>query len=555
MESLRATGYSLPDAVSDLIDNSIAAGAHNIWLNFHWSGADSWASILDDGSGMSEAELIDAMRIGSRSPREAREPSDLGRYGLGLKTASISQSRSLTVVTQTAKGNAIHTRRWDLDHLASTGDWQLLNVPVESTAGRDVERLSQLGHGTLVVWNKLDRLVGDAGVDNVRARRQFHDTLRGVEAHVAMVFHRFMAERNSVSIWLNDRQIKAWDPFLADEKATQRLSSETLGPPEAGVSVNPFVLPHHSRLSGEKHRSAGGPAGWNAQQGFYVYRNRRLLLPGDWLGLGFMKEEHYKLARIQLDLSNSSDHEWEIDVRKSKARPPLPYRDDLRRIAKAVRKRAVTVYVPSRPETGKGTWPGRQKSRARRSRWKGQYHQAKGFRFYLVDDERIEQLISWHQMGDEQAFGAALRQVKEAGLIPEDQVRLCAIGDGAPWIWKWVEELFPSARQMQQLPARGGRGPIRGRCGACCPLAGSESGAPVLRRGHRRGLGSAAHAAGLRRGRRGHLHGLDLPAKATAPSRFRQPSQGGIPDRLGCDRIRASLHRPCSSETIRRLVV
>ena len=86
--------------------------------------------------------------------------------------------------------------------------------------------------------------------------------------------------------------------------------------------------------------------------------------------------------------------------------------------------------------------------RARRRRWQGEYHEAKGFRFYLVDDERIEQLISWHQMGNEQAFGAALRQVKEAGLIPEDQVRLCAIGDGAAWIWKWVEELFPSARQI-----------------------------------------------------------------------------------------------------------
>ena len=104
--------------------------------------------------------------------------------------------------------------------------------------------------------------------------------------------------------------------------------------------------------------------------------------------------------------------------------------------------------VPSRPETAKGTRPGRKKSRARRRRWQGEYHEAKGFRFYLVDDERIEQLISWHQMGDEQAFGSALRQVKEAGLIPEEQVRLCAIGNGAPWIWKWVEELFPSARQI-----------------------------------------------------------------------------------------------------------
>ena len=344
MESLRATGYSLPDAVSDLIDNSIAAGARNVWLDFHWAGADSWASILDDGSGMSESELVDAMRVGSRSPRDTRDPSDLGRYGLGLKTASISQARSLTVATHTAEGHGIRTRRWDLDHLALTGDWQLLNVPVEAIAERNVDLLSQSEHGTLVVWEKLDRLVGDAGVDNMRAHKQFLDTLRGVEEHVAMVFHRFMAERNSVSIWLNGQVINPWDPFLAEDVATQRLQSETLGPPGSSVTVTPFVLPHHSRLSSDKHRLAGGPAGWNAQQGFYVYRNRRLLLPGDWLGLGFIKEEHYKLARIQLDLSNASDHEWEIDVRKSRARPPLPFKEDLRRIALAVRKRAVTVY-------------------------------------------------------------------------------------------------------------------------------------------------------------------------------------------------------------------
>ena len=250
MESLRATGYSLPDAVSDLIDNSIAAGARNIWLDFHWAGSDSWASILDDGFGMSEPELVDAMRIGSRSPREMREHSDLGRYGLGLKTASISQARSLTVATHTANGHEIHTRRWDLDHLISSGDWQLLNVPLETTAGGDVNRLTQLGHGTLVLWNKLDRLVGDVGAYNLPARRQFHDALRGVEEHVAMVFHRFMAERSSISIWLNGQPVKAWDPFLADETATQQLSSETLGPPDALVRVIPFVLPHHSRLSG-----------------------------------------------------------------------------------------------------------------------------------------------------------------------------------------------------------------------------------------------------------------------------------------------------------------
>ena len=343
MESLRATGYSLPDAVCDIIDNSITAGARNIWLNFHWAGADSWVSILDDGRGMSESGLIDAMRIGSRSPREVREPSDLGRYGLGLKTASISQARSLSVATHIAKQQGMSTRQWDLDHLASTGDWQLLNAPAD-VAAEDVKRLSKLDQGTLVIWNKLDRLVGDVGTDNAQARRQFHDALRSVEEHVAMIFHRFMVQRSSIAIWLNGQEVRPWDPFLADEAATQRLPPETLGQPGSEITVTPYVLPHHSRLSGEKHRAAAGPAGWNAQQGFYVYRNRRLLLPGDWLGLGFLKEEHYKLARIQVDLPNSSDHEWDIDVRKSRARPPLAHRDRLRRIAQATRNRAVTVY-------------------------------------------------------------------------------------------------------------------------------------------------------------------------------------------------------------------
>ena len=343
MESLRATGYSLPDAVSDLIDNSITAGARNIRLHFQWAGADSWVSILDDGCGMSEPALIDAMRIGSRSPREAREPSDLGRYGLGLKTASISQARSLTVATRIAGRTGTSAKRWDLDHLASTGGWQLLNVPIEAVL-HGVDQLAQAGHGTLVVWEKLDRLVGDAGADDARAQRQFLESLRAVEEHIAMVFHRFMVRPRPISIWLNGQAIKPWDPFLADDPATQRLPTESLGEPGDGVTVTPYVLPHHTRLSVEKHRAAAGPAGWNAQQGFYVYRNRRLLLPGDWLDLGFQKEEHYKLARLQIDLPNFHDHEWDIDVRKSRARPPLRFKDDLRRIAQAARRRAVSVY-------------------------------------------------------------------------------------------------------------------------------------------------------------------------------------------------------------------
>ena len=343
MESLRASGYSLPDAVSDLIDNSITAGARNIWLNFRWSGGDSWISILDDGQGMPEGVLTDAMRIGSRSPTEVREPSDLGRYGMGLKTASISQSRCLTVATRTRAQGGVSIRRWDLDHLVATNDWQLLRVEFQELLG-DVEQFKQMKHGTLVVWEKLDRLVGNVGSDNTRAQQQFLAAIRSVEEHIAMVFHRFMLGRDSISIWINGQRVRHWDPFLQSEPATQRLASESLGSPQAQITVTPYVLPHHSRLTDEEHRAAGGPGGWNAQQGFYVYRNARLILPGDWLRLGFQKEEHYKLARIQVDIPNSYDHEWGIDVRKSRARPPLPLRDDLLRIARATRKRAVSVY-------------------------------------------------------------------------------------------------------------------------------------------------------------------------------------------------------------------
>ena len=182
------------------------------------------------------------------------------------------------------------------------GDWQLLNVPIEAVL-HGVDPLSQSGHGTLVVWENLDRLVGDAGSDDARAQRQFLESLRAVEEHIAMVFHRFMVRPRPISIRLNGQAIKPWDPFLADDVATQRLPTESLGEPGDGVTVTPFVLPHHTRLSVEKHRAAAGPAGWNAQQGFYVYRNRRFLLACDWLDLGFQKEEHYKLARLQIDPS------------------------------------------------------------------------------------------------------------------------------------------------------------------------------------------------------------------------------------------------------------
>jgi hypothetical protein len=343
MESLRATGYSLPDAIADIIDNSLAAHARNVWLTFYWAGSDSFITIVDDGLGMTCPVLVNSMRMGSQSPLDERATSDLGRYGLGMKTASISQARSLTVGSRFSGNSEINIRRWDLDHIASVRDWQLLRCATEEGISR-LSVLERMSQGTVVVWEKLDRLVGEASASNVKSRRHFLDAIKNVENHIAMVFHRFMTGPKAVTFWINDQRVNAWDPFLSDHPATQRLASEELVSASCCVTVEPYVLPHHTHMTAEQHLAAGGPAGWNAQQGFYVYRNRRLLLAGDWLGLGYRKEEHYKLARILVDLPNSMDHEWEIDVRKSKARPPLAIRDELNRIARVTRERAVTVY-------------------------------------------------------------------------------------------------------------------------------------------------------------------------------------------------------------------
>jgi hypothetical protein len=340
IESLRAFGYDLPTSISDLIDNSIFAGAKNVWLKFYWNGENSTISIKDDGYGMNESELINAMRPGSRSPLDERDTDDLGRFGLGLKTASFSQCRKLTVATKSAKQN-IAIRCWDIDEVVKTGEWRLFKINIKNTDGcfSDLENME---HGTIVLWENIDRIVTGTRVESEKDQRLFLERVDNVKKHLAMVFHRFL-ERGRFKIWINDRTVESWDPLLNNEKATQLLNEESFLI-SGKMVVNPYVLPHRSKIDDETYNLAEGLKGWNAQQGFYIYRNERLILAGNWLGLGFKKDEHYKLARIQVDIPNSMDMEWEIDVKKSIARPPAVLRDDLKRIAKLTRERAADIY-------------------------------------------------------------------------------------------------------------------------------------------------------------------------------------------------------------------
>ena len=343
MESLRALGYSLDAAIADLVDNSIAAGASVVEVAFDWNDGDPFATILDDGRGMAVKELVEAMRLGGVGPSAARRADDLGRYGLGLKTASFSQCRRLTVATK--QGAGVACARWDLALIAaSDAGWELLGGPAPGSARR-LELLGRLkGSGTLVLWEMLH--TGSEG-----SLPRFLQALEHLERHLAMVFERFLdGDRRRVVIKLNGKAIKAWNPFATWHPATMLKPVARFRDLSGDVEVRGHVLPHRDRFrTAEEHEASGGPEGWIAQQGFYVYRVGRLIVAGGWLGLGgsreWLRDEASQLARIRIDIPNITDAAWRIDVRKSTARPPGTLRDDLIRVALDVRRSARDVYA------------------------------------------------------------------------------------------------------------------------------------------------------------------------------------------------------------------
>lgn len=346
IESLRSVGYNLATAIADILDNSLAAHAKNVWLDFLWAGDRSCITMRDDGCGMTEDQLVEAMRPGSRSPLESRDPSDLGRFGLGLKTASFSQCRKLTVLSRVANAD-IAFRMWDLDYVTIHNEWRLLRT-ADSSAEAQAEQLSSMPSGTVVCWSVLDRITRGENPGDAAAQTRFNTAIDHVEKHLAMTFHRFI-EDHSVRIHINGRTIGAWNPFLEHHTATYRTPEEVIPFGDSKVRFRGYVLPHKDMLSEEEIRQAAGPSGWVAHQGFYVYRSRRLLVPGDWLRLGrpsaWTKQEHCNLARIQLDLPNDTDAQWHLDVKKSTARPPSIIRDRLTELAESVRERARSVFA------------------------------------------------------------------------------------------------------------------------------------------------------------------------------------------------------------------
>lgn len=329
MESIRAVGYTFPTALADIIDNSISADAGQIQIVAP-PDEETFVAILDDGQGMSAETATHAMRLAGTSPTTARGGNDLGRFGLGLKTASLSQCRSLTVASK-KQGESLVAYEWDLDVLATTKSWSLLELsPAEIENLPCIGLLKAQESGTLVLWRKLDRLLPDTS----RSELDLAEELARAKEHIGLVFHRFISGDTGrpLVISVNGREVIGADPMIEANTATMPSPVQSLSIDGKTVTVRAFTLPHRNKLSEKEITTAQIGGSFRDSQGFYVYREKRLVIWGTWFRI-VPKQELGKLARVRVDIPNSLDHLWALDIKKAQAMPPPPVREQLKRIA------------------------------------------------------------------------------------------------------------------------------------------------------------------------------------------------------------------------------
>ena len=313
IESMRSLGYSFETAIADLIDNSISAKASKIDL-FLTPNENPQLIIFDNGCGMYEHELEEALRYGSKGPLEERTETDLGRFGLGLKSASLSQCRKLVVASK--KGNKISCFSWDLDHIIDKKGWVLLQYnEVEINKLPMIDLFDEVNTGTYILLENFDRVSSSTFNLSSTINNYMNLTID----HLALVYHRFLDE--GVSIYVNNNKIIPRDPFLKNHKSTIIAREQNLDVEGSKIKIKPFILPHINKLTKEDFDKVGGKEDLKSNQGFYVYRNKRLIIWGTWFRLT-RKDELSKLARILVDIPNTLDYMWSIDIKKSSASLP-----------------------------------------------------------------------------------------------------------------------------------------------------------------------------------------------------------------------------------------
>ncbi len=341
-ESMRDLGYTLSTAIADIVDNSITANATEIEIICPLVCDEPTLLIVDNGDGMSGQQLLQAMKHGSISPKVQRSPMDLGRFGLGLKTSSFSQCRHLSVVS--SQNSRRCGANWDLDIVGKEDDW-VISI-LDDTEIKQLPHIDSLPDtGTAIIWQKLDRLF--EGHIGTQRDEIVNEKLDQVEKHLALVFHRFLSgevkNRPKISMQVNGHEIKSFDPFCRKNKATRVLPEEIVRVDGEEIRIQPYILPHHSRLSATEYNYYQDRSNFLSNQGAYIYRNGRLMAWGDWFRLA-TKSEATKLARVCIDFPNSLDEKWTIDIKKSKAMPPHEVRARMKQIIEKIKEGSTLIH-------------------------------------------------------------------------------------------------------------------------------------------------------------------------------------------------------------------
>lgn len=349
---LRDTGYDFPMAVADIVDNSIAANASNVFVDIFLSNdGRKFVFFADDGEGMDFEALKDAMRYGAK---QRENQASLGKFGLGLKTASSSVCLKFSLISRNSANDELRKLSWDLEHVKENDLWEMLE---EDVTPQENQRFHDLcgDTGTLLIWSKCDRLLKKiyaepGGTQEKAAVTRLAKTLSD---HLALVYYRFLdhtdQRANNVSIFVNQKLIQPWNPFfparseqvLPEEQQSIVCVLQTGEEETAGIRA--WILPHRDDLNADEKELAKIS---NKGQGFYVFRENRLIHSGDWLGIpswGSL-EPHMSLLRIEFDFNYLLDEAFMVDVKKSRILLDPELEEYVQRLLAPIRREADQRY-------------------------------------------------------------------------------------------------------------------------------------------------------------------------------------------------------------------
>lgn len=352
IKTLMRIGYDFCTAVADIVDNSISAESTSVKISCPPGQSHPYLRISDDGYGMCESELLNNMRIGCKDPSVDRDLGDLGRFGSGMKTASFSQARSLTVISKTKDGD-VCAARWDIDKIENTDSWCL-----EVLDKLDISILVQQGkiddtgvRGTQVLWESLTCYQKDS--HSLDHDKEMAKHLMSLTSHLGLYFHRFIGGGNKCNFHINNIPVLPIDPFLTKSNGYQEGRSEKFRCKGGHIVIKTHVLPSFSRMSQAHMESLGGAMNIAQKQGLYIYRNKRLINAGGWLDLA-KNHQLSALARIQIDIPAALDEEWATDVKKATLQLPPRIKRDLKKyLSDPIRRsRKAHTYRGQQDEAG-----------------------------------------------------------------------------------------------------------------------------------------------------------------------------------------------------------